>query len=511
MSEQETTARPIREPSYFDALAPLVLLTFMIGGTVALFGLDATAGPLQLALILSAMATAGILLKNGHSWESIAAAGRKGVSSVVGAIFILFAVGALIGTWNMSGTIPTMVYYGIQLISANWFYLATVLICGAIAMGIGSSWTTAGTIGVGLVGLSTLVGVSPAVTAGAVISGAYLGDKLSPLSETTILSAQLTGSDIYEHLRAQVWTSIPAFVIAIIAFTLIGFLDGNSGASESIIASELDSLDTLFWITPLNLIPLVFLVVLSLRKVPPSLAIMGAALLAGVLAPFLQPDAVLRFVNDPALAAPAAFIKGIWLALATGYQANSGIPAVDDLLSRGGMDSMLLTIWLILGALVFGTLLDEFGLLSKLVTPVLLRARSTGKLILTVACTAIGLNIIAGDQYIALVLPARLFRAEFRKRGLASVNLSRSVADAGTVTSPLIPWNSCGAYMAAVLGVPTFLYLPFCFFNIASPLLTIGYGFTGFKIGRIEADAEADADPEADAEAVDLADEDPRP
>lgn len=486
MSEQESTVRPTREPSYFDAIAPLVMLAGLISGAVALFGLDATAGPMQVALILSAMMTAGILLKNGHSWESIAEAGRKGVSSVVSAIFILFAVGALIGTWNMSGTIPTMVYYGIQLISANWFYLATAVICAAISLGIGSSWTTAGTIGVGLVGLATLLGLSPAIAAGAVVSGSYLGDKLSPLSETTILAAQLTGSDIYAHLRAQVWTSVPAFVIAVIGFTLIGFLDGSSGVSASVAASELGALDTLFWITPLNLIPLLLLVILSLRRVPPSLAIMAAALLAGIMAPLLQPDAVLRFVDDPALAAPAVFIKGVWQALATGYQANSGIPVVDALLSRGGMDSMLLTIWLILGALVFGTLLDEFGLLSKLVTPVLLRARTTGKLIFTVSATAFGLNIIAGDQYVALVLPSRLFRVEFQKRGLASTNLSRSVADTGTVTSPLVPWNSCGAYMAAVLGVPTFLYLPFCFFNIASPALTVIYGFTGFKIDRLD-------------------------
>ena len=485
MTEQPNPAHPIKEPSFADALAPLLVLAALIAGAVALFGLGASEGPLQVALILSAMVTAGILLKNGHTWEAIAAAGRKGVSSVVSAIFILFAVGALIGTWNMSGTIPTMVYYGIQLINANWFYVASAAICGAISLGIGSSWTTAGTIGVGLVGLATLIGLSPAITAGAVVSGAYLGDKLSPLSETTILAAQLTGSDIYAHLRAQIWTSVPAFVIAISAFVLIGFLDGSSGADGNIIASELSSLDTLFWITPLNLTPLVVLIALSLLKVPPTLAIMGAALLAGLMAVVLQPEAVIRFVDDPALAAPAMFAKGIWQALATGYQANSGIAVVDGLLSRGGMDSMLLTIWLILGALVFGTLLDEFGLLSKLVTPVLLRAKSTGQLIGTVAATAFGLNIIAGDQYVALVLPSRLFRVEFQKRGLASVNLSRTVADAGTVTSPLVPWNSCGAYMAAVLGVPTLLYLPFCFFNIASPVLTLIYGFTGFKIARM--------------------------
>lgn len=484
-------ARAIRQPSYFDAIFPLVVLAFLIFGSVSLFGLDAINGPIQVALLLAAMVTSFIILKNGHSWEAIAEAGRHGVSSVVSAIFILFAVGALIGAWNMSGTIPTLVYYGIHAIHPNWFYLATILVCGAISMGIGSSWTTAGTIGVGLVGLATLLGVSPVVTAGAAISGCYVGEKMSPLSETAILGAQLTGSDIYAHLRQQVWTSLPALLIAAALFGVMGLVDRSDGAAPDVIGAELKALDGLFWITPLNLLPLLVLVFLSIRRTPPSLAIMLSALLAAALAPFTQPDAVLRFVASPELPDPVAFLKGGWRALANGYQANSGIPVVDDLLSRGGMDSMLTTIWLILAALVFGTLLDEFGLLSKLITPVLLRARTTGSLIATVVGTGFGLNLISGDQYVAVVLPARLFREEFAKRGLASTNLSRALCDAGSVTSPLIPWNSCGAYMAAVLGVPTMLYLPWCFFNIASPLLTLLLGYTGFRILRTAAPARA--------------------
>lgn len=476
--------RTIRPPSYFDAIAPLVVLAVLIFGSVSLFGLDAINGPIQVALLLAAMITSFIILKNGHSWEEIAEAGSHGVSSVVGAIFILFAVGALIGTWNMSGTIPTLVYYGIHVIHPNWFYLATILVCGGISLGIGSSWTTAGTIGVGLVGLATLLGVSPVITAGAVISGCYVGEKMSPLSETAILGAQLTGTNIYAHLRQQIWTSIPALFIAAILFGILGLTDGTDGIDQSVITSELSALDGLFWISPINLLPLLVLVFLSIRKFPPSQAIMLSALLAAALAAFTQPEAVLRFVGDPELAPPVAFLKGGWMALANGFQANSGIPMVDGLLSRGGMDSMLTTIWLILAALVFGTLLDAFGLLSKLITPVLLRARTDGNLIATVVGTGFGLNVISGDQYVAVVLPARLFREEFAKRGLASTNLSRALCDAGSVTSPLIPWNSCGAYMAAVLGVPTMLYLPYCFFNIASPLLTLLLGYTGFRILR---------------------------
>jgi NhaC family Na+:H+ antiporter len=277
----------------------------------------------------------------------------------------------------------------------------------------------------------------------------------------------------------------PAFLTAIIGFAILG-LRMRGLASSSYIASELTKLDQFFWITPLNLIPLLFLVVLSMRKAPASLAILLSALLAGLMAVLLQPQATLRFVNDPALSPPVAFIRGVWTALANGYRANSGIPEVDRLLSRGGMSSMLKTLWIVIGAVTFGTLMEEFNLITKLVNPVLTRAKTTGWLIATVVATAFGLNIVTADQYIALVLPARMFRAEFQRRGLKAQNLSRACADAGTVTSPLVPWNSCGAYMAVTLGVATLQYLPFCVFNIAAPLVSLLWGFTGFKIQRIQ-------------------------
>ena len=485
MEEPKAADGQIRDPSYMDATVPLVVLIVLIAASVMLFGLDAVDGPMQVALLLSAVVAALIIHKNGHSWEAIAESGRAAVASVVSAIFILLAVGALIGTWNMSGTIPTLVFYGMQLLHPSYFYVASAAICGAISLGIGSSWTTVGTIGVGLVGVAGLLGVSPAITAGAVISGAYLGDKISPLSETTVLAAQLAKVDLYTHLRAAVWTVVPSFVIALIMFTLLGLVAGP-GASEAETTSELASLDKLFWITPLNLIPLLVLIGLAVRKTPPSLAITASALLGGVWAMIFQPQAILRFVSDPALPTAVVYIKGVWLALATGYQANSGIPVLDQLLSRGGMDSMLLTLWIIIGAVTFGTLLEEFGLLAKIIDPILHRAKSTGQLFATLVVTAVGLNILAGDQYIALVLPARLFRIEFERRNLKPQNLSRAVADAGTVTSPLVPWNSCGAYMAATLGVATVLYLPFAFFNIAAPIVTLVNGITGVRIERME-------------------------
>ena len=475
-------SRRIREPSYLDALIPLITLVVLIGGAVALFGVEAVDGPIPVALILCGMVASLVVLKNGHTWEDVATTGKIAFETIVTPVFILLAVGALIGTWNMSGTIPTLVSYGIKLLHPSYFYVAALVVCSLISLSIGSSWTTAGTIGVGLVGLASLVGVSPAVTAGAVISGSYVGDKLSPLSETTVLTSQLGGIDIYTHLRAQLWTSGPAFVISFIVFAVIGLLAPVTSGVDT--DSELSKIDQLFWITPWNLIPLVVLIILSIRKVPASLAIMLSALLAGVMTPILQRPAMLRFVNDHTVTAPLVDLKAIWLALGTGYEANSGIPVLDRLLSRGGMESMLHTLWIIIGAVSFGTLLSEFKLLAKLLNPILVRARSVGAMVGSVVATAFGLNVFAGDQYIALVLPAQLFREEFAKRGIHPQNLTRSCADGGTVTSALVPWNSCGAYMAATLGIPTISFLPFCIFNIASPLISILWGITGFKIAR---------------------------
>ncbi|NUR89376.1 MAG: Na+/H+ antiporter NhaC [Nonomuraea sp.] len=460
-------------------------LVVLIAGSLALFGLDALDGPIQVALVLCVIVAALVAMKNGHTWDDVQASSQRALSSITAAMFILLAVGALIGAWNMSGTIPTLVYYGIQALSPSWYYAACTLICGVIAMSIGSSWTTAGTIGVGLVGIAVMLGVSPAITAGAVISGAYLGDKLSPLSETTVLTAQLVGVDVYQHIKRQAWTSVPAFLIGFVLFLVLGFTAGSQPGQEAEAAIDLKALGDIYWITPLNLLPLLLLVVLSIRKVPATLALIASALFGGILGVFTQPAVVQAFAGEGGV---IGGLKAVWAAMATGFEKHSGIPDVDSLLSRGGMDSMLMTLWLIIGAVTFGTLLEEFGLINRLIDPLVALAKGTGRLFLAVFATAFGLNIIAGDQYIALVLPARVYRAEFERRGLAATNLSRLTADSGTVTSPLVPWNSCGAFMGAVLGVATIAYLPFCFFNIFSPLLSVVYGFTGFKIERVAAD-----------------------
>jgi Na+:H+ antiporter, NhaC family len=475
-------AREPRAPTLLDAILPVVVLILLIALTIWLFGVSATDGPLQVALLLSAAFAALIAFKNGYTAAAVADAAVGGVSSAMGAIFILLAVGALIGTWNMAGTIPTVVDYGIRLLNPNVFFLATAAICAVVGFVTGSSWTTAGTLGVAFVGMATVMGLSEAAAAGAVICGAYFGDKMTPLSETTILVPKLVGGGLTvgRHIRNMFWTAGPALGVSLVIFLVIGLRADPEGAigtdeARAVLASA-------FNLSVLNLLPLVLLVVFTIRKVPPFLAILGSALSAGILACFTQWEQVKAFVGEPDVGPVAIGIKGIYAAMATGYVSVSGFETIDELFSRGGMASLLTTVWLILAALSFAAILEHAGFLGRLLLPIVTRARSRGQLILAVNTSGVGLNVVAGDQYVADVLPARMFRQEFERRGLAPEALSRAVEDSGTVTSVLVPWNTCGAYISGVLGVSTASYLPYCFFNLLSPILDVVYGFLGFKV-----------------------------
>ena len=482
-----------RPPSLLDALLPLVVLIVMLALTIVLFGVAATDGPLQVALLVSAAFASLVAFKNGYTVAAVAEAAVTGVSAAMAAVFILLAVGALIGTWNMVGTIPTVVDYGIRIVSPTWFYFTACAVCALVGMVTGSSWTTAGTLGVAFVGMSSVLGLSEAIAAGAVISGAYFGDKMTPLSETTILVPQLVGGGLTvgQHIRNMLWTAGPALVVSLVLFFLLGrAADPNAEISTD---RAREALAAAFHISPLNLLPLLLLVVLAVLRAPPFLSILGSAVFAAVLAPFLQWEAVAAFVDDPSLGKVATSIEAGYAAMATGFVSNSGVPQVDELFSRGGMTSMLTTIWLVLGALSFAAVMERAGFLERILQPIVSRTRGRGSLITAVNGSGIGLNVIAGDQYVACVLPARMYRQEFARRGLAPQVLSRAVEDSGTVTSVLVPWNTCGAYVAGVLGVSTIAYLPFCFFNLLSPLLDIAYGFIGFKTPEAETPWDDDA------------------
>ena len=476
----------MRPPSLLDAVLPVVVLIALIALTIALFGISATDGPLQVALLLSAAFASLMALKNGYTSAAIADAAIGGVTTAMSAIFILLAVGALIGTWNMAGTIPTVVDYGVRLLNPTIFYLTTAAICAVVGMVTGSSWTTAGTLGVAFVGMSKVMGLSEATAAGAVICGAYFGDKMTPLSETTILVPKLVGGGLTtgQHIRNMFWTAGPALGISLLAFLVLGLTAEPSGGTST--QSALDALESEFNITAVNLLPLALLVVFTIRKVPPFLAILGSALFAGILACFTQWTVVKAFIADPTLGTVATGIKAIYAAMATGFVSKTGNAAIDQLFSRGGMTSLLTTIWLVLAALSFAAIMEHAGFLARLLEPVVRRAPTRGRLIAAVNGSGIGLNVIAGDQYVADVLPARMFSSEFERRGLAPQVLSRAVEDSGTVTSVLVPWNTCGAYISGVLGVSTASYFPYCFFNLLSPVLDVTYGFLGFKTPTIE-------------------------
>jgi len=474
-----------RAPSLLDAILPVAVLIALIALTIILFGISATDGPLQVALLLSAAFASLIALKDGYTSAAIADAAIGGVTTAMSAIFILLAVGALIGTWNMAGTIPTVVDYGVRLLNPTIFYLTTAAICAVVGMVTGSSWTTAGTLGVAFVGMAKVMDLSTAIAAGAVICGAYFGDKMTPLSETTILVPKLVGGGltVSKHIRNMFWTAGPAIGISLLIFLIIGAAATPTGEVNT--QAALDALEHEFHISIINLLPLALLVYFTLKKVPPFLALLGSALFAGILACFTQFTAVKAFVGQPELGALATGIKGIYAAMATGYVHHSGNEAIDTLFSRGGMASFLTTIWLILAALSFAAIMEHAGFLDRLLRPVVSRAPTRGRLILAVNASCIGLNTIAGDQYVADVLPSRMFHTEFERRGLAPEVLSRAVEDSGTVTSVLVPWNTCGAYISGVLGVPTASYFPYCFFNFLSPILDVIYGFIGFKVPTI--------------------------
>jgi NhaC family Na+:H+ antiporter len=308
---------------------------------------------------------------------------------------------------------------------------------------------------------------------------------MSPLSDTTNLAPAVAGTDLFTHIKHMAWTTGPSISIALVLFIIVG-LGAEVRADDIALQDLMGTLENVFDITPFALIPLIVVFYMAYKKIPPLPTILFGALLGGFLAMVLQPDVVLAYAASPLLSNGLAMTKGVWMALYDGYVATTGVAEVDNLLSRGGMSSMLTTIWLVITALSFGAVLEKAGMLSRLIESTLKSAKSTGSLIMTVILSCIGINIVAADQYIAIVLPGKMYRAEFARRGIEAKNLSRVIEDSGTLTSPLVPWNTCGAYMASTLGVATLAYLPFAFFNLINPLVSIVYGFTGFTITRIE-------------------------
>lgn len=474
-----------QRPTLWQALIPVLVMVGLLASSVVFYADNSSYGPNQIALILSAMVGAIIGVRNGFTWKEIRDGMVHGVSLAMGAIFILLVVGSLIGTWIMAGIVPTMIYYGLQILNPSIFYAACSIICALVALATGSSWTTAGTVGIALVGIAAAFELSLGIAAGAIVSGAYFGDKLSPLSDTTNLAPAMAGTDLFTHIRHMLYTTVPSFVIALTLFTILGFTSdtpaGGGGLEEML--SALEGSFNIGWYL---LLPVVAVLFMIYKKMPAFPALLIGALTGGVFAIIFQQEVVLAFVDDAGLPRFFALLKGFWITMFDPFAADTGNAALDELLSRGGMSSMLNTIWLIVSAMMFGAVMEKTGMLEELAGRVLGLAKGTGGLIAATVATSVGANIIASDQYIAIVVPGRMFRAEFKRRNLAPKNLSRTLEDAGTLTSALIPWNTCGAFMASTLGVATVAYLPFAFFNLLNPIIAIIYGFTGFSIVKLD-------------------------
>lgn len=489
MDQPLTDPLPTREPSIGQALLPILVLVGLLAASVYLFGDGSSSGPNQIALILSAGVAGLVGLRNGFRWKAIERGMVHSISLAMGAVLILLVVGAVIGTWILSGVVPTMIYYGLLILTPSVFYAAACLICALVSMATGSSWTTAGTIGVALVGIAAAQNLHLGMAAGAIVSGAYFGDKMSPLSDTTNLAPAIAGTDLFTHIRHMAWTTTPSFLIALALFAVLGLVmptPTDAGQLEGIMTG----LRERFAIGPHILLPAVLVIVLVVRKMPALPALLIGALAGCLFALLFQQPATLGLAGETTLPSWVALLKGAWIALFDGYRLESGNAALDELLTRGGMSSMLSTVWLILSAMMFGGAMEVTGLLQKIAAAILGLVRGTGSLIVATLATTFSGNIITSDQYMAIVLPGRMFRAEYRRRGLHPKNLSRSLEDAGTVTSALVPWNTCGAFMAQTLGVATLAYAPFAFFNLLNPLVAAIYGLTGFTIERLPEGAE---------------------
>lgn len=472
-----------KQPSLMDALSPVIFLILLLGGAVFYFGDSSSSGANQIALILAAGLAAIIGIKNGFKWQDIEAGIIKGISLSMTAILILLAVGSLIGTWLLSGTVPTMIYFGLQILSPSFFYAASCIICAIVAISIGSSWTVAATIGVALMGVATGLGVSLPITAGAIISGAYFGDKMSPLSDTTNLAPAVAGTDLFTHIRHMAWTSFPSFLFALVVFVILGL--SESTTVEALRIQQLsDGLTNTFTIAWYLIIPLLITLTLAVKKVPAFPAVFIGALVGGLWAVLFQQDLIVSLAGE-GIDHVGANITVIWTALFDGVSIDTGDADLNDLLSGGGMSSMLTTIWLIITAMVFGAVMEKVGLLKHVVDIIAGFAHSASSLIITTIVTAFGSNLLTADQYISIVMPGRMFKDEFEKRELAPENLSRALEDGGTVTSALIPWNTCGAYMQSVLLVSPLEYAIFCVFNWASPIFGIIFALLGFKVKKL--------------------------
>ena len=458
-------AKSPRMPNLIESLIPVVLLMIFLGVSILKFG----ASP-HIPLIGGTTVAAIMAAILGYSWKEIEDGLIHGIVLALKACLILLIIGTLIGTWILSGIVPTMIYWGLKLLSPSIFLVATCIICSLVSLATGSSWSTAGTVGIALIGVGKGLGIPLPMVAGAIISGAYFGDKMSPLSDTTNLAPAMAGTDLFTHIRHMVYTTGPSLIISLIIYAIMGLKYADAEMNVKNVQQILNTLLANFNLNPILLLPPALVIVMVIKKIPALPALLGGSVIGGIFAIIFQGTHIGTVVNVSY----------------SGFVSQTGFATVDELLTRGGMESMLYTVSLIMCALSFGGVMEKSRMLESIAGSILKLARSTGALVTATITTCISMNIIAPDQYLSIVVPGRMYRSAFDKKGLHPKNLSRCLEDAGTLSSPLIPWNTCGAFMFATLGIHPFAYLPFAFLNLFNPLVSIFYGFTGITMNKID-------------------------
>ena len=454
----EKTARKI---TFGEAMLVIAFLVAGLIATLTLWG-----GDPHMPIMAAAVFAAIVAIRAGHKWQDIENGMLNTIRMSMQAILILAIIGSIIGTWIVAGVVPTMIYYGLQILSPGIFLLAACILCCIVSLATGSSWTTAGTVGIALIGVGGGLGIPLPMVAGAIVSGAYFGDKMSPLSDTTNLAPAMAGANLFDHVRHMFFTTGPSLVIALVLYGILGMRYAGKELDVTAINELLGAMSAQFTISPLLLIPPIAVIIMVVLKVPAIPGLIGGVVLGGAFAAIFQ----------------GAGMSAIIDAAHYGYVSESGIEAVDYLLSRGGLDGMMWTVSLILIAMSFGGVMESTGMLQAIAEKILSFAKSTGSLVLSTVCTCIFVNIVAGDQYLSLVLPGRMFKPMYDEKRLHPKNLSRVLEDAGTLSSALIPWNTCGAFMMSTLGVHPFAYLPYAFLNLINPIISVFYGYTGITM-----------------------------
>ena len=472
-----------RLPHPLIALIPVVVLIGLLAIVIALFGSDALSGGSQIALLIGLAVCVLISMLFYHTpWNVFEKQMTRTVGDIAVTLLILLSVGMLAGSWMVSGVVPTLIYYGVQILSPKFFLVTACIICSLVSLLSGSSWTTVATIGVALLGIGSALGISEAWTAGAIISGAYFGDKMSPLSDTTILASSSVRVDIFEHIRYMVITTVPSITITLIIFLIAGLGHNNDAVLQ--VEQYTQGLSSTFNISLWTLLVPIITGVLIARKVPSLIVLFASSIMAGIVALIFQPHILCQIAGDASLSTPAALFKGLAMTYYGPTAVQTGFDALNELVSTGGMAGMLNTIWLIICAMCFGSAMVASGMIGSITGVIVRWVRTRMSLVASTVGTGLFLNCTTGDQFISIVLTADIFRDVYKKEGYEARLLSRTTEDAATVTSVLVPWNTCGMTQATVLGVPTLTYLPYCFLNLLSPLTTIIVAAIGWKIKR---------------------------